>query len=205
MKRSDDVGAAHELLGISINLLPWRARQRERHNRIFLLVVVACALLGGGIGWGRAALVGHQLQLEQARLAHIRDSMTRLQQDIASVQSLQARREQLQGRIALIRRLEFSRPYTVMIYNALTATLVDGVHFDRVARHGEQLEISGLAGSNRQVSEQLRRLAGSDIFGEPQLQDVRADDKTPRMRRFNLMLPVNTGEPAIRAGEEASS
>ncbi|QEL11931.1 PilN domain-containing protein [Kushneria phosphatilytica] len=179
-----------ELLGISINLLPWRARQRERRNRLFLSIILACGLLGAGIGWGRAMLVGYQLDNEQTRLTHIRNRMTQLQEDIASVQSLQARREQLQERIALIRTLEFSRPRTVMIYNALTDALAEGVYFDRVVRQDARLEISGVARSNRQVSDQMRRLAGNRIFGEPQLRDIRADEDAPQTRRFNLTLPV---------------
>ncbi len=98
---------------------------------------------------------------------------------------------QMQDRIELIRQLQFSRSQTVALFQALTDTLNDGVVYDRVARHDGQLDISGLATTNRQVSDQMRSLSGASVLGEPLLLDVRAENErsSASQRRFNLQVP----------------
>lgn len=190
--------------GIEINLLPWRERARERRTRQFYLLVAGCALLAVALGWFKAQWAQGQLEAEQARIGHIERQIALLERDIQEVKDLQVRREQLQRQIELIRQLQFSRPQTVELFDQLTATLVDGAYYDKVVRHDARLDISGVARTNRQVSDQMRALAASQVFGEPLLLDVKSSEGGDSVKRFNLTVPERIGAPQTRSGPGAA-
>lgn len=177
------------MASIDINLLPWREQARERLTRQLYGWMAVCVLIG--LGFGALCQQYQQYRLDRINVdvGHIETRIEALEQDISAVRALDGQRLQMQERIELIRQLQFSRPQTVALFQALNDTLVDGVIYDRIVRHEGQLDISGLALANRQVSDQMRALAGTAVFGDPLLLDVRLDqDRTP-LRRFNLQVP----------------
>ncbi|MFC0336493.1 type IV pilus assembly protein PilN [Kushneria avicenniae] len=174
---------------IDINLLPWRERVRERQTRRFHLWLLLSVLAGVGIGFLCQNYQQYRLSHIEDDIAHIQQRTAELDHDITQGRALDEQRHQMQARIELIRQLQFSRPQTVALFQALTDTLNDGVVYDRIQRHDGQLDISGLAATNRQVSDQMRSLAGAAVLGEPLLLDVRADSERTRQRRFNLQVP----------------
>ncbi|WP_262927453.1 PilN domain-containing protein [Phytohalomonas tamaricis] len=189
--------------GIEINLLPWREQARERRTRQFYGVIACCVLLAVAFGWLKAQWVQGQLDAEQERIEHIEQRIVALEHDIQVVKDLQVRREQLQKQIDLIRQLQFSRPQTVELFDQLTATLVDGTYYDRVVRHDAQLDISGVSRTNRQVSDQMRALAMSRVFGEPLLLDVKSSEGGDSVRRFNLTVPEQVA--SVEGADNASA
>ena len=174
---------------IDINLLPWREQARERRPRRFHLWLLLSVILGLCIGFLCQSWQQYQLDRINDDIAYIQQRTEHLEQDITQGHLLEDKRHQMQGRIELIRQLQFSRSQTVAVFQALTETLSDGVVYDRVNRHDGQLEISGLATTNRQVSDQMRALSGAPVLGEPLLLDVRAEDERSNRRRFNLQVP----------------
>ncbi|ART63802.1 PilN domain-containing protein [Kushneria marisflavi] len=174
---------------IDINLLPWREQARERRTRRFHLWLFFSVILGLAIGFLCQFYQQYQLDRINDDIAYIQQRTEHLEQDINQGHVLEDKRHQMQGRIELIRQLQFSRSQTVALFQALTDTLSDGVVYDRINRHDGQLEISGLAMTNRQVSDQMRALSSAPVLGEPLLLDVRAEDERSNRRRFNLQVP----------------
>ncbi|REC94123.1 PilN domain-containing protein [Kushneria indalinina] len=190
---------------IDINLLPWREQARERRTRRFHLWLLLSALLGLGIGFLCQQYHQYQLSRIDADIAHIQQRTDALEHDITQGQALEEKRHQMQDRIELIRQLQFSRSQTVALFQALTDTLGDGVVYDRVERHDGQLDISGLATTNRQVSDQMRALSTAAVLGEPLLLDVRAESERSNQRRFNLQVPEHPLHDGQTPVPEASS
>ncbi|GHC28976.1 hypothetical protein GCM10010082_23200 [Kushneria pakistanensis] len=174
---------------IDINLLPWREQARERRTRRFHLWLLFSALLGLGIGFLCQQYQQYQLGHINTDIAYIQQRTDALEHDITQGRTLDEKRHQMQERIELIRQLQFSRSQTVALFQALTDTLGEGVTYDRVMRHDGQLDISGLATTNRQVSDQMRALSSAPVLGEPLLLDVRAESERSNQRRFNLQVP----------------
>ncbi|WP_457807548.1 PilN domain-containing protein [Kushneria sp. EE4] len=189
---------------IDINLLPWREQARERRTRRFHLWLAFSVLLGLGIGFLCQFWQHYQLGRVNADIAHIQQRTDDLEHDITQGRALDEQRHQMQERIELIRRLQFSRPQTVALFQALTDTLGDGVVYDRIERHDGQLDISGLASTNRQVSDQMRALASAPVLGEPLLLDVRAESERSSQRRFNLQVPERALRDEQATGPAAS-
>jgi type IV pilus assembly protein PilN len=69
--------------------------------------------------------------------------------------------------------------------------VVDGVVYQRLSRSGEQVSFSAMAGSERQVSDQLRQIASMPGLGVPQLSEVASgDDGTSRVFQFDVVQSV---------------
>ena len=80
---------------------------------------------------------------------------------------------------------------TVQLFNNIAASVVDGVVYQRLSRSGEQVSFSAMAGSERQVSDQLRQIASMPGFGVPQLSEVASgEDGTSRVFQFDVVQSV---------------
>lgn len=159
-------------MSISINLLPWREVQRERQTRKFYAVVVGMLALGVGLG----LLISHLYQLklasQQQRNATISDHIERLHTDIDSVSRYVSDTERLAEQIAVFQTLQSQRTDTVQLFNDVADSVANGVIYQRLSKNGNSVSVTAVAGSARQVSEQLRLVAALPGLGVPTLSTV---------------------------------
>ncbi|MCG6658378.1 fimbrial assembly protein [Halomonas campisalis] len=183
-------------MSIEINLLPWREQQRARRSRRFQLAIVLMAALGVAAGLGVTHHYQEGRDAQQQRNAHIREQMQRLDRDIQSIGEYEAIRERMIGQVEVFSELQQGRSQTVQVLRDLTTSLVDGVHYTQLSRQDDRLRLSGLAESNRRVSDQLRALAAAPSLAEPVLSEVETDQGA--RRRFSLsvmqLAPSDAGE-----------
>lgn len=170
---------------IEINLLPWREARRQRRSKRFYLALGLVALVGLGGGYAVTGYYAQQLTTQQQRHALIRQRTAELDRDIRTVSEYEARLETLERRIAVLQELQAERPQTVHVFNALTASLEEGVYYADLQRQGDRLRLTGLAEDNRRVSAQLRALEASPVLDVPVLSEVEAEEGA---RRFDLSV-----------------
>lgn len=173
---------------IEINLLPWREQRRLRKTRRFKQGLLLMLLLGLLVGWGIAQYEKSMVRAGQARLALIQRETDTLTRDIQEMRDFRQLRERMLKQIDLIGELQSSRPLTIRVLDQLTATLVDGVHYTELSRRGSRLELSGVATSNRQVSDQMRALDNSPAFDIPLLSDVQSAEGPTAAKRFHMSV-----------------
>lgn len=178
-------------MSMTINLLPWREAQRERRTREFYLVVAAMLALGVVLG----LLVSHLYQLklaaQQQRNALISEHIERLESDIDGVSRYASAAERLVDQIAVFQTLAAERTDTVQLFNDIADSVANGVIYQRLSKSGNNVSVTALAGSERQVSEQLRRIAALPGLGVPSLSAVEgAQNGTGRVFRFDVMQTV---------------
>lgn len=188
-------------MSIEINLLPWREEQRERRSRRFLGILALVALIGVAAGWGASQWYQHSLELQRQRIAHIEARTQQLDSDIQAILDYQALREQMLSQIELIRELQFSRPQTVRVFNQLAASLEPGVYYTRLSREADRLNLTGLAETNRQVSDQMRAIAAAKAFAIPVLSEVQVEEDGDR-RRFAMSVEETLPEAVSVAADE---
>ncbi len=172
---------------IEINLLPWREEARARRSKRFYLALVLVALSGLGAGYGMTWYLEQQLSAQQERNRFIEAESRQLDVVIREISELEEVRETMEAQVAVFTELQVGRGQTVHVFNDLVTSLVDGVHYTRLDREGNSLQMAGIAENNRQVSDQLRALDAATSLAEPVLSEVEAEQQGER-RRFSLSL-----------------
>jgi len=182
-------------MSIMINLLPWRDAQREKKTRRFYILVMLALLLGAALGGAIAFYYDAELEAQLKRNDLIRQQISPLDADIRRVSELKADADELDKRFAFFQKLQSDRGATLAVFNDISASLVDGVVYQRLSRSTQLLSITAEAGTDRQVSEQLRSIAGTQGLGKPSLLQVeREAGSTRRLFRFEVRQ--------IRAGSD---
>ena len=155
-----------------INLLPWRDELRaQRRNQFYMA-------MGGSFGVAAVVvLIGVLLlnsiidaQYDRNRL--LTDEITKLDERIKEILSLEKKKDRLVARMKIIEQLQKSRPEIVHVFEDLVRTLPAGVHLTSVRQTGRVLEIQGTAESNTRVSAFMRNISKSEWLESPDLKVV---------------------------------
>jgi len=107
---------------------------------------------------------------QRERNAFLRAQIAALDGDINEIRGLQAQKQRLLARMAIIERLQRSRPEIVHVFDQLMQTLPDGVYLTSVRQTGRKLEVKGIAQSSTRVSTFMRNIESSEWIGSPELQ-----------------------------------
>jgi len=160
-----------------INLLPWREELRRQRQKEFGLRVVLAVIAMLGV----VALVHVQynrmIEFQEERNAYLEEEIAKLDKKIEEIQDLDRERERLLARMRIIQELQASRPEIVHLFDELVATLPDGVYYKKIAQQGRSLTLEGIAQSNARVSSLMRNLDGSDWLADPNLIEIKAEQK----------------------------
>lgn len=174
-------------MSITINLLPWREAQREQRTRKFYAVVAGMMVLGVVLG----LLISHYYQLKLAaqeqRNVYVLDHIERLDADIDGVSRYASDAESLGEQIAVFQALKAEQTDTVQLFNDIANSVANGVVYQRLAKSDNSVSVTAVAGSERQVSEQLRRIEALPSLGVPSLSAVESEQNgAGRVFRFDV-------------------
>jgi type IV pilus assembly protein PilN len=174
-----------------INLLPWREERRQRRQKNFLQLVSLVVLFAVLITLAIGQLVQYQVDTQTHRNSIIQQGIKTLDKDIKEIRALRKKREQLLNWIQIIQNLQADRNSVVLIMNSLAHAGIDELYLTEAIKQGNTLQLTGEAGSNRQISDLMRHLAGIEIFDTPALTDVSTSENTSGFSRFVLQVTQN--------------
>lgn len=187
-------------MSMTINLLPWREERRGQRTRKFYGWVAAMVVLGVGGGLLMAQFYQHQLAAQQQRNAYINDHMMRLNADIEGVSQYQQDADRLSEQLVVFQSLQSERLHTVQLFNDVAESVANGVVYQRLSKTGNSVSATAVAASERQVSDQLRRIAALPGLGVPTLAAVESDQQgSGRVFRFSveqISVEQTSGEEA---------
>lgn len=193
-----------------INLLPWRETQRRHRQRSFLLAtgaaLVAVLLVGQGVRVQLERMIAAQQSLNQI----LEQEIAGLGQRIRVIERLAARKRDLLARMAVIQRLQASRPAVVHLFDELVTTIPDGVFLTAVSQRADRIEVEGRARSNARVSAFMRNIDASRWITGAKLLVIDSEDQTGTgLSHFRLSFkqqPVDRdGVQAERPGAQTSA
>ncbi|MEX1198688.1 MAG: PilN domain-containing protein [Pseudohongiellaceae bacterium] len=162
----------------SINLLPWRERLREERKREFLVMLGGIVVIAAGLVFLVDRYFRGELDDQQTRNSLISEEIAVMDSRLTEISQLRDQRADILDRMEVIRDLQGSRPLIVYVFDEMVRTLPSAVYFNNVQRQGDVLSIEGVAESNNQVSELMRRLDESEWFQEPGLEQISATTAT---------------------------
>lgn len=145
-----------------INLLPWRAEERERRNREFMLQLVGVALLsllGAFLLW---SYFGSELSSQREANGLVEQANISLDRDLEEIKELEKTRDDIESRMRVIQDLQGTRPLPVHVLDTLVRAMPAKLYLTRVQREGNLLILQGRADNPNVVSDLLRSLDASE-------------------------------------------
>lgn len=159
-----------------INLLPWREAHRAEKKKEFVTLLGMVLIFGAVVALGWDRVVNNQIDAQNSRNQVLTSEIAKLEKEVAEIEELSKRRQNLLDRIKVIQEIQGNRPEIVKIYDEFVRSVPDGVYFTEMVREGESISLVGYAKSNSRVSVLMRRLDSSYKFTEPNLTKVEAND-----------------------------
>lgn len=171
-----------------INLRPWREELAQERQKQFSMNLLGAALLACLIVFGIGYYFDLMKERQLDRNNYLKSETSKLDQQIAEIRKLKAKRERLLERLNAIQELQGTRPLIVRNFDELVRVLPDGVHYTSVSRKADRVAITGMAQEKLDVSTLMRNVDQSIWFGEPNLSKVGLTGAA--LNSFNLSIPV---------------
>lgn len=186
-----------------INLLPWREMRRKEQQRQFFSIAGGAAVLMAMIVFYIHIHVGGLIDGQIQRNTFLEGEIAKVEEKIAEIRTLKAKKQQLLARMNIIQQLQTRRPEIVHLFDELVKAIPGGMYLTKVTQQGKSIVIEGVAQSNARVSSLMRNLAGSDWFDNPRLEVIEAADKeTVRTSNFKLSVTQAGGKTGLSPTEE---
>lgn len=187
-----------------INLLPWRAEQRQKRKKEFLVALMGAVIVGAGLVYVSKLTVQGWTSAQRGRNEILKSEISVLDKQIEEIKGLKSQRERLLARMRVIDQLQRSRPEVVHLFDEIVKAVPEGVNLTDVAQAGQRIELRGVAQSSTRVSALMRNIDGSKWMKDPGLEIVEAVgggiDKNSKFKVFAQQIPMASSEE----GQEAA-
>lgn len=157
-----------------INLLPWRIERRKQRQREFYTMLGGAAIGGvllTGLIW---SYYNGQISGQHERNGFLDQKIAEVKKQNEEIDRLDAQRDRLLARKAVIEELQAKRSQMVHLFDSLVRTIPDGVVLTGIKQEGEILTLSGRTQSNARVSTYMRNLENSGWMSNPELSIIEA-------------------------------
>jgi type IV pilus assembly protein PilN len=183
-----------------INLLPWREARRAYRQRELIGILAGAALIAAGIVFMVQIEIGHRIEFQQERNNYLRGEIARLKKAAEELQELQKTRNKLVERLTVIQQLQASRPGMVRMLDGLVRLIPQDIYLTGFKTASTQVTLNGIARSDNIISEFMRAIRDSGLFGEPSLQIIETRGvNNVQARVFELLVPLKL-TPVPEAG-----
>jgi type IV pilus assembly protein PilN len=155
-----------------INLLPWRAEQRQERKKQFFMALGGAAIVAVGIVYLSKLTVEGWITNQSGRNTILTHEIAELDKQIEEIKGLENQRERLIARMKVIGELQRSRPEVVHLFDEIVKAVPEGIHLTEVKQTGNHIELLGMAQSSTRVSTLMRNIDSSDWLSDPGLDVV---------------------------------
>jgi type IV pilus assembly protein PilN len=158
---------------ILINLLPHREAARKKQKEQFFTQLGLSALLGGIVCGAVFTWYQGQISAQQGRNSFLQAEITKLENEIKDIKTLQAEIASLRARQTAVEDLQGDRNLPVHMLDELVKQLPDGIYLRTMKQENQSVLLTGTAQSQERVSELLRNLANnSPWLTRPELVEI---------------------------------
>ena len=187
---------------IRINLLG-QARPKAARRAVPLeatlqiLMLVLALILGGGFHYMDYWGTSKKIDVVQKHIDQLKIEKARLEQIKLQVDAFEKQKELLQQRINVIEALQRNRSGGQELLDAVANTVsrTETVWLNSLARKGNQLTLTGTAGSINAVAEYITQLRRSGYFQTVEIKETHQNDN-PDVQLFEFTVTADFAPPA---------
>jgi len=189
-----------------INLLPWRENLRRERQRNFMIALAATAVVAILLVFAGSYMVEREISGQDDRNQYLQNEIRTLDREIATIEKLEAKRDDLLQRKEVIERLQENRSMMVHLFNSLAQTVPEGIRLNSVGQSGERLTIRGTAQSETRVSDYMRNIERAEWMHDPELSIIEAIEQSDSgFEPYRFELRARIASPKTVAQEEAAA
>lgn len=150
-----------------INLLPWRKELRERKNKEFNALIAAVAAVAALCVLVAFTFLNNDLNNQLAANKRIEDANAQLDVALKSIETLEAKREEMLSQMKVIQDLQGRRSIPVRVWHDLAYAITqmkpsDDVYLINIKREGDVITITGKADNANIVANLVRQINNSE-------------------------------------------
>lgn len=197
---------------IRINLLPHREAKRKQNKIAFFRLLAVAGVFAAVIAFLIWGYIGHLISDQDDRNGLIKTEITKLEHDIAEIESLRDDIAALKARQQAVEDLQSDRNQPVYLFDELVKQVPEGVFLRSFKQEGQKVVLVGTAQSNERVSDLLRNLNenNSPWMEKPELVEIKAStlgQGRDLKRVFDFTMNVSIKRPGAsdKAGKAASA
>lgn len=185
-----------------INLLPWREARRAQQQRNFLGMVAFAVIVAAAGVFAAHMYVAGLIEHQENRNQYLRDEIARLNEIEREIEEMKNSEDRLRARLDAIQKLQRGRPDMVKVLDAMVRRLPEDIYLNSFKAQGMTLTMRGNARVNNVVSDFMRELEQSELFGEPKLRIVENKTVFDDVPVSQFELVVNRKTPQADSDEE---
>ena len=160
-------------MAAKINLLPWRAQQRQRERKRFIISLSVCALIVILIVFCTKYVLGMQLNHQVARNQLLKNAISVLDIQLKEIKNLRQQRDLLISRITLIHGLQTTSILVVHLFDELIKTIPQDIYLTQMTAEKNNISVTGHTKSNRYISKFMRRIEHNHWLHHSVLREIR--------------------------------
>lgn len=170
---------------IRINLVRGKRKKKKEFNADVLYVLLPVLVLLGVFGHQR--LLAGRINDLNARIGAATAQVSRLQKQIAEVESFKARKAELQQKVDVISNLQKERTGPVRIFEAVSASIPEKCWIEQLSVKGNKVELRGVALNNYIIANFMTALGQTGRFRDVALGSAdQATVQNVKLVKFNL-------------------
>lgn len=186
-----------------INLLPWRAERRKQRQKEFAIMLGAAAGLALLVSFLIVTYYSMQISGQNDRNAYLQSQIDEVKRANAEIATLEAKKQSLLDRKAVIEKLQADRSTMVHLFDSLVRTIPDGVMLTAIKQDDQTLTLDGRAQSNARVSTYLRNLESAGWLTSPELSKIEAEGNDAGLPyAFNLQVKLANPNAPVDADND---
>lgn len=155
-----------------INLLPWREQDKQRKQKIYIVILTLVAVLAFSVMLLINAYYNSLISNQQARNQYLNNEIAVLDSKIKEIKELKTKRKNLEQRMELIADLQRNRNLGAQIMDELVNVVPAGIYLVSLEKNARNVTIKGKSESNNRVSTMMRNIEASYLLEHPVLNTI---------------------------------
>lgn len=176
---------------MDINLLPWREEVIAYNKAIFTRIMLISLVLAGVVLMFVYYLFFGRITYEASYTKALEKAKVNLVGNVTSYFSHQKMQKEVNARLLMLQKLQYSRFETVSLLNEIAKVTPKGIYLNKLVRKGDQVELAGVANSNLLIAQMMQSIESSKQLKTISLQKVeKKQTENSAITEFNLQLAL---------------
>ena len=165
---------------VFVNLMPFREQIKKDQMKQFYMILGFFSLIAVLFTFVTYSFVNVKIDNQQARNSYMKKENEKLDTEIKEISNLQAEINDTLGKRKVVEGLQVNRVDAVNIVNEVATQLPEGMKItsvtSKVNGKNDVVTVKGTTNSNNKVSAYMTQLVDSNVFVDPRLIEIKAND-----------------------------